>query len=207
MVCEGCRRTTSRLAKATTSTGSPAVARPIRTPSTLDAQVQLLLAGPTHDEQDAGYSSALSGATPVTRVRQTGDEADITVGDGLAAGGRNDEILAFGQLVCSLVPRADIDRVSFFAPDDRRLGVPRADASLSQAPLTLDDYASLIASRLTPGTSRRLLTGGRDGPADSPRPGSPPPQTRRTHDPSLEYCQSATWMTILPRRLAVSSAS
>ena len=105
-----------------------------------------LLAGPTEAERAAGFTSALLGNNVVTAVQVTGGEATVALSSNLDGTGRNDDVLAFAQLVCTLDNRADISSVVFIR-DGHRIGVPRADGSLTQDPLTLADYQSLIASR------------------------------------------------------------
>ncbi|GGM06755.1 GerMN domain-containing protein [Micromonospora yangpuensis] len=102
-------------------------------------QIRFLADGPTSAEREAGLSTALTGASRITGVRLVGREALVDVADGLVDTGRTDEMLAFGQVVCTLTARPDVDGVSFLH-DSRRLGVPRADGSLSTGPLTVSDY-------------------------------------------------------------------
>ncbi|WP_433394189.1 GerMN domain-containing protein [Micromonospora sp. KLBMP9576] len=113
---------------------------------TVDAQLQHLLAGPSAAERDDGLTTALPGAVPVAVARSSGTEVDVDLVGAGAETGRSDEVLAFGQIVCTLTARSDVDTVAFFrggAP----LGVPRADGSLSRRPLAADDYAGLVAPR------------------------------------------------------------
>lgn len=109
---------------------------------TIDTHVADLLAGPTDPEQDADLTSALTGTTIIADVSLNDGAATVDVGD-LADTGRNDQVLAFAQIVCTLTTRPDVTSVSFLQ-DGQRLGVPRADGSLSRGPLTATDYASLI---------------------------------------------------------------
>jgi hypothetical protein len=120
------------------------VVRRLRFPLTAEAHLDLLLAGPTDAEQRAGLTSPVTGPDTVVGLRVRGREAVVDIGDGLAGTGRNDEILAFGQLVHTLTARADIDRVSFWHSGEH-VGIPRADGSLSRAPLTAADYAELVS--------------------------------------------------------------
>lgn len=122
------------------------VSRQVATPTTPQDQIQLLLDGPSAQERNAGLTSALTGASVITGVRVQADEAIVDVAEGLAGTSRNDEVLAFGQVVCTLTSRPDVERISFQA-DGQPLGVPRADGSLSSGPLTVSDYASIIAAR------------------------------------------------------------
>jgi spore germination protein GerM len=109
---------------------------------TIDTQLADLLAGPTDPEQDAGLTSALTGTNIIADVSLDDGAATVDVGD-LADTNRNDQVLAFAQIVCTLTTRSDVTNVSFLKAG-QRLSVPRADGSLSQGPLTAADYASLI---------------------------------------------------------------
>jgi spore germination protein GerM len=113
---------------------------------TVDAQLQHLLAGPTAAERDSGLSTALPGAVAVAAARPRGTEVEVDVGETGDETGRSDEVLAFGQIVCTLTARSDVDTVAF-RRDGAPLGVPRADGALSRRPLTAADYAGLIAPR------------------------------------------------------------
>ncbi|WP_433075888.1 GerMN domain-containing protein [Dactylosporangium sp. CA-052675] len=103
-----------------------------------------LVAGPTAPERDAGVDSALGGTSYITGVQLHNGTAVV----GLSVDNpiRNDETLAYGQIVCTLAARADIVAVQF-TQDGRTLEVPRGDGALTSAPLTEDDYVSLIAER------------------------------------------------------------
>ncbi|WP_091652841.1 GerMN domain-containing protein [Micromonospora pallida] len=117
-----------------------------RIPPTAREQIKLLLDGPVKTERDDGLTSTLTGVNVVTDVRVTGGEATVAVGERLDGTGRNDEVLAVGQIVCTLTSRDDVDRVTF-VQGGQRLGVPRADGSLSTGPLTADDYTAMISPR------------------------------------------------------------
>ena len=102
-----------------------------------------LLAGATDAEQNTGISSALPGANVIGGVSVTDQVATVDLGPGLDGSGRNDAVLAFGQVVCTLDSRPDIDGV-VFQQNGQRVGVPRATGSLSTGPLTTADYAGLL---------------------------------------------------------------
>ncbi|MGC9670585.1 GerMN domain-containing protein [Planosporangium sp. 12N6] len=121
-----------------------AVSRQVHVQPTADTLVRDLLAGPTDSERDDGFSSALAGANVITGVRLVDGEAIAEIGSGLTGAGRNDDVLAFAQVVCTLDNRPDIHGVSF-TRNGQRIGIPRADGSLTQGPLTVADYTSLIA--------------------------------------------------------------
>ena len=121
-----------------------AVLRRVRTVPSLQDHVDDLIAGPTRAEADAGLTGALGGNTVIVAVRLEGGRAIVDLDDVPAGGGRSDGVLALGQVVCTLTARADVATVSF-RQDGEPLGVPRADGALSQAPLTVADYAGLVA--------------------------------------------------------------
>ncbi|SCL13506.1 Sporulation and spore germination [Micromonospora nigra] len=105
-----------------------------------------LLAGPTASERDDGLTSALPGAVSAVGVEISGGLARVAVAPAGAEAGRSDEVLAYGQIVCTLTARADVDAVTFLR-DGAALAVPRADGALSAQPLTAADYAELVSRR------------------------------------------------------------
>ncbi|RIV41648.1 hypothetical protein D2L64_02080 [Micromonospora radicis] len=111
-----------------------------------DAQLRDLLAGPTPAERDDGLTSALPGALSNAVVELVEGQAAVTVAPAAAETGRIDELLAYGQIVCTLTARTDVTAVRFLR-DGVPLSVPRADSSLSSEPLTAADYAALISPR------------------------------------------------------------
>jgi len=104
-----------------------------------------LLAGPNEAERAEGLATALPGAVTVAGVRLTGARAEVDVPPVVDGAGRSDEVFAFGQIVCTLTARPEVDAVSFLR-DGEPLGVPRADGSLSQGPFTAADYVELSGS-------------------------------------------------------------
>ncbi|GAB7037001.1 hypothetical protein JCM9533A_08480 [Catenuloplanes niger JCM 9533] len=119
------------------------VQRRLPTARTAPEQLADLFGGPNAAEQADGYTSALTGALPAPRLTLDGAAAVVEIGDWTAHGIRSDEVLAFGQIVCTLTSRPEIGTVEFTS-GGRPLTVPRADLSLSDGPLTLVDYDELI---------------------------------------------------------------
>ncbi|UWZ59547.1 GerMN domain-containing protein [Dactylosporangium aurantiacum] len=117
-----------------------------RVGSTADVAALLgdLVAGPTEAERDEGLSSALTGTDLIAGVRLVDGTAEVSFRP--QSGGRTDDILAIGQIVCTLDARTDVDTVRFLL-DGQVLKVPRADGSLTELPLTVADYRTLIAER------------------------------------------------------------
>jgi spore germination protein GerM len=118
------------------------VPRRVPAPRTPREQLDDLLAGPTAEESDEGLTSALTTMT-VTDLQLVDRRATIVLGDPSELGVRSDEVLAFGQIVCTLTSLPDVGTVSFVA-DGRPLRVPRADGSLTDSPLTIADYSALV---------------------------------------------------------------
>ena len=108
-------------------------------------QLRQLLAGPNATESRNGMTTALS-TMNVTGLTVVDRRATVEIGTPAAPGARSDEVLAYGQIVCTLTSQgAEVGTVSFLA-DGRPLAVPRADGALTDAPLTIADYAGLLDS-------------------------------------------------------------
>jgi len=125
--------------------GLVALTRHVPAEPTVVELVHDLLAGPTPDERGEGITTALR-AADVAGVEVAGGRATVELTGMLDAGGRTDQVLAFAQIVCTLTAKAGITSVAF-THDRQAVGVPRADGSLSYAPATAADYATLIATR------------------------------------------------------------
>ncbi|WP_144128116.1 GerMN domain-containing protein [Catellatospora sichuanensis] len=112
-----------------------------------DAQQLLahLLAGPTPAEQDADLTSALTGTTAINSATDAAGSATVELSTALEGTGRSDDVLAFGQLVCTLSSRPDINQV-VFTRQGARVGVPRGNGALTEDPLTCADYANLVTA-------------------------------------------------------------
>jgi spore germination protein GerM len=121
-----------------------AVLRRVKSAPTVEGHVEQLVAGPTAAETGAGLVNALTGNAVIVSVRLDGGRAVVELGDAPEGGSPRDEVLALGQVVCTLTARADVASVSF-AHHGKAVGVPRADGSLSRSPLTATDYSDLIA--------------------------------------------------------------
>ncbi|WP_045740954.1 GerMN domain-containing protein [Actinoplanes rectilineatus] len=120
---------------------------PRRVPELVGAQEQLrvLLEGPSATEVADGLSSALTGTTSTIELTLDGGRATVEVGDRSPHGVRTDEILAFGQIVCTLSSRPEVGTI-MFTSGGKPLEVPTQDGSLAGGALTVADYDSLITS-------------------------------------------------------------
>lgn len=112
---------------------------------TPDELMEDLLAGPTQAERRAGMTSALLGDDIITGVQVVGTNAVVEIAAGLGDTSRNDQVLALGQIVCTLTEHQLITGVSFIG-DGEAVAVPVADGSLSTGPLTSADYMALVAT-------------------------------------------------------------
>ncbi|GAB1692859.1 GerMN domain-containing protein [Krasilnikovia sp. M28-CT-15] len=121
------------------------VVRRVPAARTPQQMLQDLLAGPTSAEHQDGLGSALS-TMKIDGMNLSQRRASIEIGRAAEQGTRSDEILAYGQIVCTLTSQsAEVGTVSFTS-GGKPLGVPRGDGSLSSDPLTIADYADLIGS-------------------------------------------------------------
>jgi hypothetical protein len=119
-----------------------AVRRLDRTP-TVQEQLDHLTAGPTQVERDRGLTSALTGLTLTDVSGPSSLQVTVEVTEANEDTARSDEILAFGQIVCSLSSRADVGAV-VFTRGDEPLDVPRGNGVMSGEPLRARDYQDLI---------------------------------------------------------------
>jgi spore germination protein GerM len=108
-------------------------------------QLDQLIAGPTPAEQTRGLSTALAATAMTVTVPANGAVAVVEVGETDESAARSDEVLAYGQIVCTLTSRADIAAVAF-QREGQPLQVPRGDLTPSSDPLRAADYRSLIGS-------------------------------------------------------------
>jgi hypothetical protein len=121
------------------------VARHTDSAPTVNTVVKDLLAGPTAPERATGITSALLGSNVVAAVRIRASYVVVDLASAIDGTARNDDVLAYAQLVCTLTDRPDVNGVTF-TRGGQPIGVPRADGSLSEGPLTTADYIGLMAS-------------------------------------------------------------
>jgi len=121
------------------------VIRRVPTVQTPSGQLQQLLKGPTASESADGLTSALS-TMEVIGMTIMNRRATVNIAESADQGARSDEVLAYGQIVCTLTSQgADVGTVSFVRGGEP-LAVPRADGSLVDNSLTIADYAGLLES-------------------------------------------------------------
>ena len=133
--------------------------RQVEQPTPTPELLELLLAGPAPEEQEAGLISVIPSTVTVEDVSTVGSTAVVTLG------GPDSEVLrlqplAYAQIVATLTPhRASGVRFRLGAAD---LRVPRGDGSLTDAPLSREDYEQLLGPPVTPS--------GEPAPAPPPSP-------------------------------------
>jgi hypothetical protein len=154
-------------------------------PVGLRGLLDLVIAGPTAEESALGRNSALPSSVTVEDVTERAGNAVITLG------GPQEVVSAMraqavAQIVATLTP--NLVRTVRFRYDGTDLRVPRGDGSLTEAPLTREDYSGIIATpppgpaaRESPAVPPEGTPAGdtpgavTDQPASLPAPG----QTRR----------------------------
>jgi spore germination protein GerM len=117
--------------------------RHVATESTVKDALEDLLSGPTEAESAEGLSSALVNV-PVAGVSVEAGFATVDLGASTEGGGRNDTLLAYAQVVCTLTTRKDVLGVTFTRAG-KAIPVPRGDSSVTPGPLTASDYSSVLA--------------------------------------------------------------
>jgi spore germination protein GerM len=120
------------------------VTRPLSGQASVQETVRDLLAGPTEAESGAGLNTALGGTPLVTGVRLEDGVAVVGLRSDTAGSSRADDVLALGQVVCTLTARGDVQGV-VFERDGERVAVPRGDGSLATGPLRRGDFDQLRA--------------------------------------------------------------
>ncbi|MBV1851214.1 GerMN domain-containing protein [Catellatospora tritici] len=119
------------------------VERKLSAPPSIQQLVSDLMAGPTEAEEDVGFTSALLGTHIIGAVDASATTAVVDLSSTREDTGRNDDVLAFAQVVCTLTARPGVKRVAF-TREGHPVGVPRADGALTDTPLTCADYTSLL---------------------------------------------------------------
>ena len=118
------------------------VVRAVPRPGSPEQVLEQLLAGPTESESEAGLSTAIPTAFELDGVEVEDGIAVVTL-EGLGDQVRNDNNVAFAQIVATLDARPDIQGVRF-RTGDTDLQVPRGDGSLTDAPVNRESYAELL---------------------------------------------------------------
>jgi spore germination protein GerM len=121
-----------------------AVVRRVPQPPTPDAVLTALVVGPSGRESDAGLTTAVLSGTTLDKQGTAAGIAYVDVpASSTTESGRNDEVLAYAQVVVTLTALPAVTGVRFLR-DGQPLEVPRADGSLARVPLTRRDYTTLL---------------------------------------------------------------
>jgi spore germination protein GerM len=112
--------------------------------ASLDAVIDWVEAGPLSDPETASGLLSEVPAGSVRDVELRGGVATVSLTRGFADMQADAQLLAVGQLVCTLTARPGVGQVRFTL-DGADIDVPRQDGSLTAEPVTRDDYRDLIA--------------------------------------------------------------
>lgn len=118
------------------------VTRDVQPPASLLRIVQALLGGPTPDEAANGVRTAISGQTNVLSIRVQESIATVDLTGAFADIGGREQILALAQLVFTTTASPTVAGVRL-SLDGRVVEVPRGDGTLTQEPLSRDDFFGL----------------------------------------------------------------
>ena len=105
--------------------------------------LRALTAGPTTEEQEEGFRTALPVEDDPQVVRVNDKIVSLSLPATAESSTRSDAVLGFAQIVLTLTALPDVTGVAF-EDHGRPLQVPRADGSLSAEPLGRVDYRDLI---------------------------------------------------------------
>ena len=120
------------------------VLRDVPLTADLGKVVETLLAGPDSREVRDGLRSALTGPELIRSVALIAGVAQVDLSGGFIEATGTEQLLALGQVVCTLTAQPGVGQVHFTL-DGRRAEVPRGNGSLTVDAVSRDDYASLMA--------------------------------------------------------------
>lgn len=118
------------------------VQRQVRVPVSAGRLLDALLEGPTQDEAAAGFRTAISSEARVRDVTAAAGVVTIELSREFVEVSGQDQILALAQIVFTAT-ETDAAGAVRFRLDGEPVEVPRADGTLTSAPLTRADYAAL----------------------------------------------------------------
>ena len=112
-----------------------------KTPKLLD--ILRSLGAVTDQEAARGLGTALSSVELITDVTLAGGTATVHLADGATKNLAPDPLTGTAQIVCTLTNQPGVGLVRFEVSGNA-VDVPRADGSLTGAPVTRDDYSTLL---------------------------------------------------------------
>jgi spore germination protein GerM len=116
-------------------------------PVALDSPVQprhLVAALAEPPDNDASLRTAVGEPSVVRTVRIVAGIARVDLLPAVSNIGSDEQLLAIAQLVCTLTGRPGVGQVSFTL-EGTPVDVPRGDGSLTDGPVSRDDYAELLS--------------------------------------------------------------
>jgi spore germination protein GerM len=116
---------------------------PVTEPATVRSVLDVLQQGPVPGQAKAGDRSALDGTSLIRRVSIAGRMAVIDLAPSFANLLPSDQVLALAQLVLTATERPEISDVRLTVGGEVTQ-LPRADGSLTTAPLEAADYRALV---------------------------------------------------------------
>jgi hypothetical protein len=116
---------------------------PLERPVALDDVVDAL--GQPPDLAGRSLRTSVGDPPVVDAVTLIGGIARVDLLPTMSDLGSDEQVLAIGQLVCALTSRPGVGQVSFTL-DGEPAEVPRGDRSLSEGPVSRDDYRELVVS-------------------------------------------------------------
>lgn len=105
--------------------------------------VRMLIEGPDPKEASSGLRSAVPSTTSILGVTLDDGMASIDLTDAFASVGGREELLAVGQLVLTVTSITDVDQLSIEL-NGRPIAVPLPDGALTDAPVSMPQYTSLL---------------------------------------------------------------
>ena len=145
-------------------------ARRVDGPTSVPALGELLFGGTSEEERNDGLISVVPSTLSLEEVQVQNGTAVLTL-DGPDAEVLRTQPLAYAQIVATLTSVGSVDGVRFRL-DGRDLRVPRGDGSLSDGPVTRNDYAELLAA---PEAASADAAAADAAAADAPAPPAPAP--------------------------------
>lgn len=118
------------------------VSRTLPTPVTLADRLETLLAGATPQDTQAGLRSAVAPETRLVGIDLVAGVADVNLSQAFVDLAGQEQIVAVAEIVFTATETPGVHGVRFRL-DGERVPVPTGDGTLTDAPLTRDDYALL----------------------------------------------------------------
>jgi spore germination protein GerM len=119
------------------------VLRPVD-PAAALIDIARALAELTKPEDAAGLRTSIVAPDEIVSVQRSAGVATVTLADEASQRLTADPLATVGQLVCTLTRQPGVGLVRF-SVGEVPVEVPRADGSLSNGPVSGDDYAALLA--------------------------------------------------------------